>query len=88
MIDYGIYSEDNENIFQETCRKIEKIEGIVKEKLLIDVDDSLIQEYRCNENQFAVLNDTEVGAIYIRAEKDIADFLKNNNIQYYCTIEN
>ena len=55
--------------------KIEKeLKPLKKEKLLIDVDGSLIQVYYTDSKKIKVLNDYEVDAVYIESEKELSDF--------------
>ena len=62
--------------FLETCGKIEKINGIEKEELLVDFDGSKIQPYRLNGKKIVVVNDLDEDVVYIRSEEDIDKILK------------
>ena len=46
--------------------------GVIKEKLLIDVDGSLIQVYMQGSNKITVQNDYMVGAVYVESEVEIS----------------
>ena len=63
--DYNIYPDNSTKKFKEACRTIEtEYPNIEKKKLLVDVDGSTIQVYGENENQIAVYDDYDVGAVY------------------------
>ena len=77
MFDYTVYPDNNPKLFKETCTLIEKeITGLSKENLLIDVDGSTIQVYYYNNLEIKVLDDYEVGAVYIISEYNLDDILR------------
>lgn len=74
MFNYTVAKEADNKAFISACNKIEKqINSLKKEKLLVDVDGSLIQVYYCDNKKIKVLNDYEVDAVYIQSEKNISD---------------
>ncbi|MEG1501586.1 MAG: hypothetical protein RR396_06470 [Clostridiales bacterium] len=71
--DYTLCGYNNNDIFYGACKKIEQaILDIKKEKLLIDVDDSLLQKYILDGKRIIVQNDFEVGAVYIQSDIDLS----------------
>ena len=47
-----------------------------KNKLLIDVDGSLIQTYKYNGKDIDVYDDYDVGAVYVKSEIDLDNLFK------------
>lgn len=75
MFNYIIEKEADNKAFFNACAKIEKeVKPLKKEKLLVDVDGSLIQVYYTDNKKIKVLNDYEVDAVYIKSEKELNDF--------------
>lgn len=72
VYDYTIYPEANNVKFQQICQDVEKIFNTFnKEKLLIDVDGSLIQTYWVKGKKVNVFNDYEVDAVYIKSDIEL-----------------
>ena len=69
MYSYNIAPMVSEQEFNKVCRTIEGA-GVVKEKekLLIDVDGTMIQIYHTNAGRIKVINDYEVDAVYVDSE--------------------
>ena len=64
-------------LFFKPCTAIEEHMGfLVKERLLEDMDGSLIQEYLCDMGSILVRNDEQVGALYVDATFDLLPFFK------------
>lgn len=75
MIEYNIYDQADESIFEKQCAALEKhIPGLVKKDLLIDVDNSKIQHYDLNGSAITVHNDYYVGAVYVKSETELKQF--------------
>ncbi len=73
---YNIRPETDEKAFKKICKIIEsKLKGIEKEKLLIDVDGTLIQIYYFYGEKIAVYDDYDVDAVYIDSDVDLEDVL-------------
>ena len=75
MFNYTVAKEADNKAFLNACAKIEKeVKPLKKEKLLVDVDGSLIQVYYTDNKKIKVLNDYEIDAVYIEAEKELSNF--------------
>lgn len=75
MFDYNICNRADEDIFRKQCLAIEKnIPNLKKNSLLTDVDNSLIQEYRVDENKIQVVSDTSIDAVYVKSEIPLEPF--------------
>ena len=69
MYKYNIYKMADNNMFKETCKKIENgMSGLKAEAPLVDVDGTVIQIYEVGEKKIKVYNDYEVDAVYIDSE--------------------
>ncbi len=76
MFTYNIAKEADNKAFKDVCAAIEaKVKGITKEKLLTDVDGSLIQTYNTQNGSIKVYNDYEVDAVYVDSEVDLSEVL-------------
>ena len=63
------------DVFREQCGMVEKnIPGIVKGKLLIDVDSSLIQEYALDGEDIFVFNSTYWDSVHIKSNLDLTQY--------------
>ena len=72
MFDYNINKTASNLEFKNACAKIERhFPNCKKDALLIDVDGSLIQVYRNDDNKITVFNDYEVDAVFIESEIDM-----------------
>lgn len=77
MFNYTVAKEADNTAFLSVCEKIEKeIKPLKKEKLLVDVDGSLIQIYYTENKKIKVLNDYEVDAVYVESEADLTGVIK------------
>lgn len=77
MYKYNILKYADEKEFNSICQKIEgTIEGLTKEKTIIDVDGSVIQIYKKNGKSIKVFNDYEVDAVYVDSEINIDDIVE------------
>ena len=79
MFEYNICTEADQQLFYRQCAALEKhIPGLVKGKLLHDVDDSLVQLYTKNGKEIRVHNDLYIDALYIKSELDIDPYFQNS----------
>lgn len=69
---YNIEKVADNKSFLRACKVIEKIAGLQKKDLLIDVDGSLIQVYQVSDGEIVVFNDHEVDAVYIDSDVDLS----------------
>lgn len=77
IYDYTIFPNNSPQKFDECCKKIEKeFSDLYKNKLLIDVDGSLIQTYKYNGKDIDVYDDYDVGAVYVKSEIDLDNLFK------------
>lgn len=75
MFSYTISKAASEKEFKKACRLLEeRLEGIKKDKMLEDVDGTVIQVYRKKSDTIKVYNDYEVDAVYIDSEIELNDF--------------
>ena len=73
MFSYNIAANADNAAFKNTCAQIEaKVSGLKKDKLIVDVDGSLIQTYHTNGGEITVYNDYLVDAVYVDSEIDLA----------------
>ena len=69
MFHYVIAKNVDRKAFDSACALIEaKIEGVRKEKLLEDVDGTLIQIYHTASGKIKVFDDYEVDAVYVDSD--------------------
>ena len=74
MFSYNIAKKADNKAFKDACEAIEEnMKDIEKEKLLIDVDGSLVQTYNTPKGSITVFNDYEVDAVYVDSEVDLFD---------------
>lgn len=77
MFDYNIKPIADNDAFLECCKTIEdKLSGLKKDKLLVDVDGTAIQAYEIKGKAIKVFNDYEVDAVYITSEYNLDDLFK------------
>lgn len=75
MITYYLNRGYNVEKFKEICKAIELLyPDYKKEKLLIDVDNSLIQVYKNGRKEIIIVNCAETDVIEARADIDLFDF--------------
>ena len=74
--DYTVFKDNSPEVFEETCRKIEKVFPTAdKKKLLVDVDGKTIQTYEYDKKIIDVFDDYDVGAVYIKSDIDLSEAL-------------
>ncbi len=72
VFSYNIAKNADNKAFLDTCALIEsKISDAKKEKLLVDVDGSLVQTYRTSSGEIDVFNDYMVDAVYVDSEVNL-----------------
>ena len=75
MFNYNILPNTDEAVFEEVCNLIEKaMPKYKREKLLIDVDSSFIQVFANKKSKITVINDEDVGALYIISDERLTVF--------------
>lgn len=78
MFSYTVSKEADNLAFKNACIDLEKSVKISKkDKLLIDVDGTLIQIYNADGKKIKVVNDYEVDAVYIDSDIDLKDIVKS-----------
>lgn len=69
---YSLCPEISNEVFIAVCQKIEqRWPELRKERLLIDVDGTMLQIYYQGQKEAVVYNDVEVGAVYIESDIDM-----------------
>lgn len=72
MFSYTVEKNASKQTFEMVCRRIEShFTGIVKEKLLEDVDGTAIQFYHFDSKTIKVCNDFEIDAVYVDSEIEL-----------------
>lgn len=75
MFEYWICNMVDDEIFKKQCVAIEKnIAPLQKERLLEDVDGSLIQRYIYQGKHISVYSDYALNEVYIKSEIDLKPF--------------
>lgn len=71
---YTISKKASEEIFNKTCKRIERyLPGWNKKNLLTDVDGTLIQTYHKDGRSVDVFNDYEIDAVFVDTEIRLDD---------------
>lgn len=72
IFDYTISPKNDIKIFKDTCDKLEEsFAGILRKKLLVDVDGTTIQEFLLKQKSIVVYDDYDVGAVYVKSQVDL-----------------
>lgn len=75
MFEYWICNIADDEIFKKQCTAIEKnIVPLQKEKILEDVDGSLIQKYTYHEKNIIVYSDHFMNEVYVKSELELKQF--------------
>lgn len=75
MFEYYICNVTDDDIFKRQCAAIEKnITPLKKEKLLEDVDGTLIQIYDYAGNRIEVCSDHVTDEVYVKSEIELKQF--------------
>ena len=81
MFEYNICNQADEELFYKQCKAIEdNIRVLKKDRLIEDVDGSLIQMYSNHLGKIVVRNDLHVDALYVTSDFDLLPFFKKNRI--------
>ena len=76
MFRYIVSNEPSRKIFKSTCSLIEsKISGLKKERLLVDVDGSLVQVYIHNDGKIIVYDDYDFYEVFVKSEIDLSHII-------------
>lgn len=74
---YSISNQHDDFLFKRQCDAIERhIPGLIKERVLEDVDGSSYQHYRHESGEIRVSNDCYVGALYVDADFDLLPYFE------------
>ncbi|MBQ7493292.1 MAG: hypothetical protein IJT47_02560 [Selenomonadaceae bacterium] len=72
---YGIYDNPDEDLFHRQCVALEKkFPAMRKDKLLQDVDGSLLQIYHHERGSIRVCNDYCLGDLYVESDFDLLPY--------------
>ena len=75
MYKYVINPQVNKALFYKQCERLEKkMSGIVKKRLLEDVDGALIQIYEHPRGEIDVYNGEQLDELYLRSEFDLRPY--------------
>ena len=78
MFEYSICNQADEEIFIKQCKALEdKVTNLIKDELLIDVDDSKIQKYLLNNKEILVYNSNYTNEVFIKSEIDLIPYFNN-----------
>ena len=78
MFEYEITNFQDETLYHEQCRALEKhIPGLTQSEQVTDVDGTLIRSYLLGDKKLVILNSKDFG-IYIRSEFDIDPYFDNH----------
>ena len=77
---YNIEKFADEKAFVRACSMIEAgVSNITKEKLLEDVDGTLIQIYKVAGGEIVVFNDYEIDAVFVDSDVDLGDVFRKED---------
>lgn len=75
MFDYNICNQADRVLFYRQCKAIEThLEPLMKEKVLEDMDGTLVQKYKHRLGEITVVNDEQVGSLYVKSSFDLMPF--------------
>lgn len=75
MFEYNICDQADEEIFIKQCTALEnKILNLIKGKLIVDVDESKIQEYLLGGKKIKVVNSYYINEVYVKSEIDLIPY--------------
>ena len=75
--DYTVKTKADIDAFKVLCLKIEAIPEVKKENHIVDVDGSIMEFYSCNNKKIVAYNDYYIGAIYIKSDTDLSNYIKD-----------
>ncbi len=77
MFDYTIYKENSQQVFNNTCKLIERsFPNAHKSKLLVDFDGTTIQTFTEDGKDIDIYDDYEVGAVFVKSGIDLGNILQ------------
>ncbi|MBE1554795.1 hypothetical protein [Sporosarcina limicola] len=75
---YDVCNVTDRDLFEKCFEKLKKIEDFNPEgKVLEDVDGSLLAVFKYQGTKVVLLNDEQIGALYIKSEMDIEHLIFN-----------
>ena len=81
MFEYNICSQADEIIFKKQCLALEQnISGLIKEDLIIDVDESTIQKYNLKGSKIIVYNSYYLNEVYIKSAIALEQYFKQGGL--------
>lgn len=82
MFRYAVCNQSDEVIFEKQCKALEKaVPGLVKKRILHDVDDSKTQIYMLDQNRICVHNSTYLDEVYVESDVDLLQFFPKTTSQ-------
>ena len=72
--DYTIHPDNSPKKFEEVCRRL-KDKGFGDGRHVVDVDGSTYQEYQTKNGEVIVLDDYDIGAVYVLADFNLSETL-------------
>lgn len=77
QFEYEICNQADEELFKKQCAAFEKkFQTLEKEALLEDVDGSAWQMYHHEKGDFEVVNDCNIGCLYVESDFDLEPYFK------------
>lgn len=78
MFTYDICNVTDRELFDKSLKKLKGIkEFSLEDKVLEDVDGSLLAIFYYHDSKVILKNDEQIGALYIESEKDIEKLIFN-----------
>ncbi|MBQ7874913.1 MAG: hypothetical protein IJ306_07145 [Oscillospiraceae bacterium] len=78
---YTMSMEASKKVFKNTCKTIEKsLKGLKKEKLLMDIDGSLVRTYYFDGEEIAVYNCNKISCVYVESNVDLGEILGRESV--------
>ncbi len=75
---YTVRKENSPSAFKAACRQIEdSVPHLEKYDLLVDVDGSTIQVYRDGKDEITVIDDYDVGVVFVGSDVDLNEIFGN-----------
>lgn len=75
MFRYVIHTNNSPIIFKETCKRVkEMFPEAIEQKLLVDVDGSTIQTFTQNGKDIDIIDDYDIGVVFVQSEIEIKHF--------------
>ncbi len=74
--DYTVSEQFDAAAFKETCARIERIVGVMKDAYNAEEDGSEMQFYKLNGKRIAVHSSVFLEVVYVTSEIDIDEYMK------------